>query len=81
MFTPAFNSSVTVGRPAADISVGTQSSCDIMSFKIVPAGILLGQRIMAGTRKPPSQLVFFSLLKGVIAASGQVLKCGPLSVL
>ena len=54
---------------------------DMMSFRIVPAGILPGQRIMAGTRNPPSQLVFFSLLKGVMAASGQVLKCGPLSVL
>ena len=34
----------------------------------------------AGTRKPPSQLVFFSLRNGVVAASGQLLACGPLSV-
>ena len=33
-----------------------------------PAGILPGQRIMPGTRKAPSQLVFFSLRNGVIAA-------------
>ena len=64
MVTPAFNSSVIVGRPTADSNVGTQSSCDMMSLKIVPDAILFGQRIIAGTRNPPSQLVFFSLRKG-----------------
>ena len=39
-----------------------------------------GQRIMHGTRNAPSQLVFFSLRNGVIAPSGQVFMCGPLSV-
>ena len=41
---------------------------------------LPGQRISAGTRKPPSQLVFFSPRNGEMAASGHWLKCGPLSV-
>ena len=35
---------------------------------------------MQGTRKAPSQFEFFSLRKGVIAPSGQVFMCGPLSV-
>ncbi len=51
-----------------------------MPFKTVPALILAGQRTKAGTRQPPSQLVFFSDRNGVMAASGQLLKCGPLSV-
>jgi hypothetical protein len=38
-----------------------------------PASILPGQRTMAGTRQPPSQLVFFSPRNGVMPASGQVL--------
>jgi hypothetical protein len=60
--------------------VGIQSRFDIMSLE-TPGLILPGQRIMKGTRKAPSQFVFFSLRKGVVAASGQVLACGPLSVL
>jgi hypothetical protein len=39
-----------------------------------------GQRTIAGTRNAPSQFVFFSDRKGVIAPSGQVFMCGPLSV-
>ncbi len=42
--------------------------------------ILPGQRTMSGTRKAPSQFVFFSLRNGVIAPSGHVFMCGPLSV-
>ena len=34
----------------------------------------------SGTRKAPSQFVFFSLRNGVIAPSGQEFMCGPLSV-
>ena len=45
-----------------------------------PAGMLPGQRTTAGTRKAPSQLVFFSLRNGVMPASGQVFMWGPLSV-
>ena len=43
-----------------------------ISFVTEPASILPGQRTIAGTRQPPSQLVFFSPRKGVMAASGQV---------
>src|SRR5215469_10733060 len=41
---------------------------------------LPGQRTRQGTRKAPSQFVFFSLRNGVIAPSGQVNIFGPLSV-
>ena len=34
-----------------------------------------------GNPEAPSQLVFFSLRNGVVAPSGQVFSCGPLSVL
>jgi len=47
--------------------------CDMMSFETEPGLILPGQRTNAGTRQPPSQLVFFSDLNGVIPASGQLL--------
>jgi hypothetical protein len=50
------------------------------SSETCPGWIRLGQRIMHGTLNAPSQLVFFSLRKGVIAPSGQVFMCGPLSV-
>ena len=39
-----------------------------------------GKGTNSGTRNAPSQLVFFSLRNGVVAPSGQVLTCGPLSV-
>ncbi|MNV95185.1 hypothetical protein D3C71_1900500 [compost metagenome] len=51
-----------------------------MSFLTVPGSIWPGQRIMAGTRKAPSQLVSFSLRNGVDAASGHENWFGPLSV-
>jgi hypothetical protein len=53
----------------------------MISFDTTPAGMLAGQRIISGTRKAPSQFVFFSLRNGVMPASGQVFMCGPLSVL
>ena len=53
----------------------------MIPLRTVPASIWPGQRTMAGTRKAPSQLEFFSLRKGVMPASGQVFRCGPLSVL
>jgi hypothetical protein len=52
----------------------------MMAFDTAPASIRPGQRTIAGTRQPPSQLVFFSPRNGVIPASGQVFMCGPLSV-
>ena len=45
----------------------------IVSGSGLPGSIFPGQRTMAGTRHPPSQLVFFSPKNGVAAASGQVL--------
>ena len=68
------------GSPAAASSVGSQSWCWMISLDTLPALILPGQRIISGTRKAPSQLVFFSLRNGVVPPSGQVLRCGPLSV-
>jgi hypothetical protein len=52
----------------------------MISFETTPGGIFPGQRTISGTRKAPSQLVFFSLRNGVVPASGQVFMCGPLSV-
>ena len=69
------------GSPAIARNVGSQSWCWTISLETTPAGILPGQRTSSGTRKAPSQLVFFSLRNGVIAPSGQVFMCGPLSVL
>jgi hypothetical protein len=47
----------------------------------VPGLITPGQRTRQGTRKAPSQLVFFSERNQVMAPSGQVFMWGPLSVL
>ena len=51
-----------------------------MSLDTDPGLMWPGQRIKQGTRNAPSQLVFFSLRNGVVAPSGQVFACGPLSV-
>ncbi len=61
------------GAPAAASSVGSQSMWCMIWLETEPDAILPGQRTMAGTRQPPSQLVFFSPRNGVAAASGQVL--------
>ena len=71
---------MTSGSPAAATSVGSQSMWLMISLETTPAGILPGHRIISGTRKAPSQLVFFSDRNGVIAPSGQLFMCGPLSV-
>src|ERR1700709_1743637 len=68
------------GMPAAAAKVGSQSIADVISIETDPGLILPGQRIIAGTRKAPSQLVAFSLRNGVVAPSGQELACAPLSV-
>ena len=68
------------GSPAAARNVGSQSWCCTISFETTPAAILPGQRTISGTRNAPSQFVFFSLRNGVIAPSGHVFMCGPLSV-
>ena len=61
-------------------NVGSMSWCETMPFSTVPGLILPGQRMNAGTRQPPSQLVSFWLRNGVLAPSGQVSFSGPLSV-
>ena len=68
------------GSPAAARNVGNQSWCWTISLDTTPAAILSGQRIISGTRNAPSQFVAFSLRNGVVAPSGQLLACGPLSV-
>ena len=77
---PCLSLSTTSGSPAAARNVGSQSWCWTISLEMLPASIFPGQRIISGTRKAPSQLVFFSLRKGVVPASGHVFACGPLSV-
>ncbi len=52
----------------------------MISLETTPAGMRPGQRITWGTRKAPSQFVFFSLRNGVVPASGHELRWGPLSV-
>ncbi|MNL31993.1 hypothetical protein D3C87_1538150 [compost metagenome] len=69
-----------MSSPVAARSVGNQSRPETMPRLISPAGILPGQRTMAGTRNAPSQFEFFSLRKGVVAASGHENWLGPLSV-
>ena len=68
------------GSPAIAQSVGIQSLWLISSLVTVPGLITPGQRTRQGTRKAPSQLVFFSERNSVIAPSGQVFMCGPLSL-
>jgi hypothetical protein len=77
---PALSFSTMSGSPAAARKIGSQSWWPTISFDTTPAGIRPGHRIISGIRKAPSQLVFFSLRNGVIAPSGQVFMCGPLSV-
>jgi len=61
-------------------SVGIQSLWLIISLLTVPGLMADGQRTRQGTRKAPSQFVFFSERNQVIAPSGQVFMCGPLSL-
>ena len=67
---PSSSFSLTSGSPAAETNVGSQSRWLTISFDTVPAGILPGQRTIAGTRNAPSQFVFFSLRNGVVAGVG-----------
>ena len=69
---PFFSLSAILLSPATAMTVGTQSKCDITSLTMVPLGILPGNLARQGTRKPPSQLVVFSLANQVTPASGQV---------
>ena len=77
---PSLSLSTTSGSPAIARNVGSQSWWLTISLDTTPAAIRPGQRTSIGTRNAPSQLVFFSLRKGVIPPSGQLFMCGPLSV-
>ena len=77
---PCLSLSTISVSPAAARNVGSQSWCWMISLDTAPAAILPGHRTISGMRNAPSQLVFFSLRKGVVPASGQVFSCGPLSV-
>ena len=68
------------GLPAAATRVGNQSRPEMMPFSTLPAGTLPGQRIIAGTRKPPSMTVPLDCANGVCPPSGQVKTSVPLSV-
>ena len=68
------------GLPAAATSVGNQSRPEKMPFSTEPGLILPGQRMMAGTRKPPSYTVPLVARNGVMPPSGQVNTSAPLSV-
>src|SRR6516165_6392340 len=68
------------GLPAAATKVGNQSRPDTMAFSTLPAGTLPGQRMIAGTRKPPSSAVPFPPANGVLPPSGHVKFSVPLSV-
>src|SRR5262245_65342154 len=51
-----------------------------MSLKIVPGLMTPGHRITQGARMPPSQVLSFPPLKGVVPPSGNVMVSAPLSV-
>src|SRR4029450_6232882 len=61
---PCFSFSTMSGSPAAARKVGSQSWCWMISLETTPGAIRPGQRTISGTRKAPSQLVFFSLRNG-----------------
>src|SRR5258707_15713117 len=57
-------SSSPFGPPAISTNVGTQSSEENISLKIVPGLTTPGQRMTHGARMPPSQVLSFPALKG-----------------
>ena len=61
-------------------NVGTQSREAKISFLTVPGLMTPGQRMTAGARMPPSQVVIFEPLNGVVPPSGKVNVSAPLSV-
>src|SRR5271169_1191964 len=65
------------GLPAAATSVGNQSRPEKIPFSTVPSFTCPGQRIIAGTRNPPSQDVPLPPLNGVMPPSGQVYTSAP----
>ena len=63
MSTPSIIVFGGISAPETAAMVGKKSIDDMMSFLTVPAGILPGQRIMQGTRCPPSHVVPLMPLK------------------
>src|SRR6188474_3021044 len=61
-------------------SVGSQSSAENMSFLTVPGSMCPGQRTTSGARMPPSQVLSFPPLNGVVPPSGKEIASAPLSV-
>src|SRR6476660_4246095 len=59
---------------------GSQSSPEKIPFSTLPGLTRPGQRMMHGTRKPPSPTVPLVFLNGVMPPSGQVNTSAPLSV-
>src|SRR4029077_11166454 len=68
------------GPPAMSTKVGSQSRDANISFLTVPGLMTPGQRISIGARMPPSHVVSFPPLKGVVPPSGKVMVSAPLSV-
>src|SRR5215510_4197016 len=75
-----FFSPSPLGPPAMLTNVGSQSRDANISFLKVPGLITPGQRMTHGARMPPSQVVSFPPLKGVMPPSGYVMFSAPLSV-
>src|SRR6516162_6995662 len=61
-------------------SVGSQSRAENIWFLTVPGLMCPGQRTTSGARMPPSQVVSFPPLNGVVPPSGKVITSAPLSV-
>src|SRR5215471_604011 len=68
------------GPPAISTNVGSQSSDAKMSLKMVPGLMTPGHRMTHGARIPPSQVLNFPPLKGVVPPSGKERVSAPLSV-
>ena len=75
-----FFSPSPLGPPAISTNVGSQSSDAKISVLIVPGLMCPGQRMTAGARMPPSHVVIFEPLNGVVPPSGKVNVSAPLSV-
>ena len=69
---PLFSLSLISGSPAAAVSVGSRSVSSTVSVGIVAGFGEPGQRMSAGTRPPPSQVVSLSPRNGVVPHSGQM---------
>src|SRR5215831_18066091 len=69
-----------LGPPAMSTKVGSQSREANIWLLTVPGLITPGQRITIGARMPPSQVVSFPPLKGVVPPSGKDSTSAPLSV-